>query len=407
MTSSQQIARRIAEARIARLADAADPRQLAHNFEESLRSWAASIDSHKLAVAKKALEDVVNHGIAGREAEYQEAHDVALKAWYAMFDRARLWNIGNALFRALLQNFTLPPVLRKKVEMAARAYYTRTKPKVRGSGARGDLEQIVLLEKTLSTYEAHLAVAKAAIAAGKTHQEEGQEATRIRVGPFTLVNTGGFSRETMQSAAKVVHGAATFAERAKVGAVCYGDVQITNKIGRTNVAAFYTPSTDELFIRADVKVNLEVEINVLHELGHRYAHKFLRGGERAMAQLYYDIKHHETLREIDRIKLPLPQEGDTIVSKGHTYTVVGREYAGRGLRIQLQKDDGTKAHTTVEGFRALQGDKRDSTVPGFKGFVTDYASKNASENFAEMFAYYCMGRLPESQVSLFEKTLFG
>ncbi len=42
----------------------------------------------------------------------------------------------------------------------------------------------------------------------------------------------------------------------------------------------------------------------------------------------------------------------------------------------------------------------------FKGFVTAYAKKDATENFAEMFAFYCTGDLPPSQSVLFEELVF-
>lgn len=34
------------------------------------------------------------------------------------------------------------------------------------------------------------------------------------------------------------------------------------------------------------------------------------------------------------------------------------------------------------------------------GFVTGYAGTDAAENFAEMVAYYCSGKLPEDQVEM-------
>ena len=45
----------------------------------------------------------------------------------------------------------------------------------------------------------------------------------------------------------------------------------------------------------------------------------------------------------------------------------------------------------------------DNTVPS--GFVTDYAKKDEQENFAEMVAAYCLGKLPEDQVEMLKALL--
>jgi hypothetical protein len=39
--------------------------------------------------------------------------------------------------------------------------------------------------------------------------------------------------------------------------------------------------------------------------------------------------------------------------------------------------------------------------------VTEYAKKDAAENFAEMFSFYAMGKLPPRLTALFEQTLSG
>lgn len=51
----------------------------------------------------------------------------------------------------------------------------------------------------MSTLSDSLDVAKEAIKVGKGHSEEGPEATKMKVGDFTLVNTGGFSESVMQT----------------------------------------------------------------------------------------------------------------------------------------------------------------------------------------------------------------
>jgi hypothetical protein len=67
-----------------------------------------------------------------------------------------------------------------------------------------------------------------------------------------------------------------------------------------------------------------------------------------------------------------------------------------------------QARISLEGYLAAKGQNRNvDEEPDYKGFVTDYAKESPAENFAEMFAYYCQGRLPVLQSVAFEELAFG
>lgn len=403
MLEKSDIARRIAERHIRRRGDAAsDPKNLLHNYEESLRSW--TLDAHQLAHAQQQLEQIVQHGIAGRADEYGRAEEVASKAYEHLGSRSRLWNIGGAMFRAILQNHVLAPALRKKIEAAARMYYGQSKLTFRGSGVKVALAYIETYLKFLKTFTAHAQLAHQALAQAQTHVEHGEAATRVRVGPFTLVNAGGFPVEVVKTAAALLHKAVELTHRGKVGEVCYGDVPITNKIGSTKHAAFYAVGSDELFVRGDLRQNLDTEETLLHELGHRYEHRFLKGGHRTAEGIYLGIKDHEGDRKRD-LTMSIPKVGDPMTVRGQKFTVNSiKAVPGGNYRIILQAENGL----TYSVLWTPPGtSKRDVADPKFRGFVTNYAKTSPAENFAEMFAHYCMGKLPGSQLDLFKNALFG
>jgi hypothetical protein len=55
--------------------------------------------------------------------------------------------------------------------------------------------------------------------------------------------------------------------------------------------------------------------------------------------------------------------------------------------------------------RNIEG-KEPERSPDFKGFITSYAEKGGpSENFAEMVAFYALGKLPKGLVDLLEPIL--
>jgi hypothetical protein len=180
--------------------------------------------------------------------------------------------------------------------------------------------------------------------------------------------------------------------------VCYGDIFITNTVGRNSrVLAFYVANKDEMFIRANLKgVKGNALHTVLHELGHRLHYKFMSGKQREINSLYsvLDRKSGETKREKLETLLAnpglQPQPGDTLELKGKTYIVNTVVYDTVSLR--LAEDSTQKASINLLAYMKMKGVK--IPVGPMVDFITDYAEKNADENFAEMVAFYCLGQLP-------------
>lgn len=392
-----------------------DPKELVKEFATALEPLQAV--EARIPPARKYLEDRLKNNIPGVDSESMKANDVAWDVYHAIIRaNTRSMNCGHKLFLSILQQYDLPPPVRKKVEIASRVYMKRSKPRFKNlSGFAMALHRFEYFDKLYTTLKAHYALAKLALEKGKEHTESVPDSspgspvgTKFKVGQFTLINTGGFDDKRMAEVAEVVKKASAYAQSSGLGQVLYGNIQVTNTLHKSNVMAFYLISSDELFIRANVSASSGVVFTVLHELGHRFEKKF--SNQRGVERLYQLLGNQEIKRKNDDI----PKPGDTITSKGTTYVVKGLKRIPRGgYKVELYQQDAPQllASISLDGWNSMkgQGNRQDvNTNPNYIGYVTDYAKRGGpSENFAEMFAFYCMGNLPVLQSAPFEELVFG
>jgi hypothetical protein len=238
---------------------------------------------------------------------------------------------------------------------------------------------------------------------GRFHTEEGD--TTLKAGPFTLINTGGFSEKQMEDVAKVVEKAAQQLSRVGLSRVCYGNIQVTNTIGRSaRILAFYLKGRDELFVRANLRGSQAPAVaSVIHELGHRLHFKFLAGKDRQIQEIYEVIadRNRQALWDMRQDPSKRPKPGDTI-PEGRKTWVVGPEgvqvnsRGQAGVIVELQSDPKKRAIIRLEEWFKQKGDL---------AFVSPYAEKNHEENFAEMVAHYALGTLPDDQEPLLKNVL--
>jgi hypothetical protein len=393
-----------------------NPKELVVEFENILKRF--EMPKTTLAESKLILEDPAMQGQAGaRSPDLRTAVSISSGA-IGIVKRGHglISGIGHKLFLSILQTYTLPPALRKKIEIASRVYLKETRPRFKNKHGNGlYLEYIVAYEKYFGMLSDHLDFAKEAIRIGKEHAEEAPEggaATKFKVGPFTVVNTGGFSDKQMAEVREVVAKAATLLQSSGLSQVCYGEIQVTNTLWKANVLAFYLVGKDEMFIRANVKANHDTVRTVLHELGHRFEHKFLKGGSRAVNQLYRLLSGQEMSRKNRYDESMVPKPGEKLTSKGKTYLVTKAvPVGGKEYKIYLQQEDDPKVQASIslEGWLSSFTVSRDVDAdPNYIGFVSNYAKTGGpSENFAEMFAFYCMNKLPALQSAPFESIVFG
>lgn len=307
------------------------------------------------------------------------------------------------LFRGLLRGYQLndDPKARKVVERANKTFYKSRMQRPKPEKAIEALKKFTV-EMLLFRH-----VAKGLLKSGKFHSDEGST-TLVKAGPFTLVNTGGFSDKMMADVAKVVVKAAQLLSGHGFSKVCYGNVQVTNTVSSsTRVLAFYTPSRDELFIRANLRGKQgPALLSVIHELGHRLHLKFLKSNDREIKELYAAIgdRDRQLLWELRQDPDKHPKPGDTLRQGNSTYVVTQKELHRQGGQLHVSVTRQVK-------FGELPGPERTIKLDDwFKvtdqlAFVTAYAGTNYKENFAEMIAYYCTGRLPDDQVEMLKTVL--
>ncbi len=366
----------------------AEPIRLAREAEEYLARPDAEADPQKW-----------------EEMRRQYSRNMAVVSLTPKFVYEALQHTGMTnLFLAILQQYSLPPALRKKVEAASRIYGKR---RVLQSPKETALKN---LEKFMASLREHLALAQAAVSQGKSYDAGDAElAAHLQAGPFQLVNTGGFDEKTMKTCADVVEEAARLIQAKGFGKVCYGQVLISNTIGMTGngYAAFYMTGKDEMFVRANLRgiEHKEAVRVVVHELGHRLEHVFLKDKRGQIAQLYEKRKRAKRYHLEDLVDEVLndperkPKPGDTLQAKGETWTAVGISYG----QVNLLSEDKIKAHMSMEAWIEAKGFT--SKSPSAVRFVTNYASRDAGENFAEMFSFYCFNILSPTDVTDLEVVL--
>jgi hypothetical protein len=400
-----------------------DPKSLLVQFEEEVKKAEAMYPPGSYALALKMKEQASEIIKQTGRFSSKDIPGYEEMAKFAQICRARIpivsqWAsvYGDKLFLSIIQQYALPPALRKKVEMAARAY-SKSRHSVRRKLPGQEFEYIGDFEKLIKVMRLHVDVAKDALVKGKEHTEGGDNtgaATKVNVGSFTLVNTGGFDAKVMDTVTSIVKKASEYAKSSGLGKVLYGDILITNTVMKNpRVLAFYMVANDEMFIRANVKANIDTIQTILHELGHRYETKFLKD-KRGVDRLYRLIDGQESDRERDIQKsLKAPEVGETVVIKGGLYRVRAVTWGRGGEKVVLEDPDNPKgtASISLEGYLSYKGAapnraRNFDEDPNYNGFITNYAKTSPTENFAEMFAFYCMGSLPVHQSVAFEELVF-
>jgi hypothetical protein len=295
------------------------------------------------------------------------------------------------LFLNILTDYSLDAKDRKIVEEATKSFSKRLVVR------KGQWQEAY--SKILDAWRTYFKVAERIVENGKGHEESG---TSQEAGPFTLVNTGGFSDKVMTDVAQVVQQSAKLLQKKGLGKLCYGKIQVTNTIQRsTRVLAFYQRNTDELYIRANFKGGKIAAVrSVCHELGHRLFYKFLQSKKNEIQRIYVILKGQESDR-VDQLvgdKSAWPSLGEEYQEGRRTFIVDDVNY----LAVRLyQKDDPSRRFKLP--LKSWMLNKMQDATSGT--FVSRYASTDPSENFAEMIAFYAQDLLPEAQVNMLEGIL--
>jgi hypothetical protein len=173
-----------------------------------------------------------------------------------------------------------------------------------------------------------------------------------------------------------------------IGKVLYGDIHVTPQVHKSaNTMAFYTKTDDTLYIRPNQKWSAREVHNVIHELGHRYLHKFADHGRVAKwnsLHMVMGMGNHRVPVE----KFPKVGESIGIPIKG-----VGDD----PIVIKIEGTPGpwAKYYVTDTGYVKGEALAKNLTYP------TPYASTSPAEHFCEALAMFLMGTLPEEHKAKF------
>ncbi len=305
---------------------------------------------------------------------------------------------GNAqrIFWGILQQYKITSTLdRKLIEQASKEFSKDRLQRPKREVAMG------VLKSKLELYRSYYDAAERIIKKGERHTDEGSGTTEA-AGCFTLVNAGGFSPDQMADVAKIVEKASSLVKAKGFGKICYGTIQVTNKVGGGKLLAFYVLKTDELFVRGNLKGKQNPAVGTfIHELGHRLHIKFLMSKNDQIKSMYNALKNGEdgSVKELLGDKSKWPQPGDPYEEKGLTYEVdrVGLNQALNYVVFMHLKDEPkVRVSLSLQGWMVVNG-YRPKEV-----FVTPYARTDYSENFAEMFENYVLDTLPDGQVQMLE-----
>lgn len=399
-----RLANRVAE-RVRQGGSIGDPKHLLGEFQKFLRVYESregqverwlhlnkDVQSAQiLGHTDKAwsLREQMDHEWAPRGAHMDISVFLRVHGFPAFQETARV------LCLAILQQYALPDRIRKSIEVASKFWVKNPRMNPSGRTTEDSTEKRMLLYLDhLKDFRKHEKLFELAIQEGKSHGE-GDLVTNLRAGSFLLVNAGGFDSETMESKIPLVEEVEQRMRRIGLGVVCYGSILISNRLSGGAVTAFYHPASDEFFVRADAKVSSEADYSICHELAHRYEHKFIPEKKSQIVKIYNTISIHS---EVSVSYEDFPRNGEHVEYEGRSMVVTESDYRRRRVYIKDINDPKVGYTMPLQTYNRLKG-LPEKIHP--MDFVTSYAKRGGpSENFAEMVAFYAMGRLPEKQVEL-------
>lgn len=241
------------------------------------------------------------------------------------------------------------------------------------------------------------------------------ESIEVRQGPFVVVPMPGVTRAQMTKSLKFLDDAVSKLQPV-FPEVLYGKIYVSTHI-KKNVAAWYLPHEDKFYINAEVTDSFYVHA-IIHELGHRFDHKFLKtehrnrywrlSTERTYETIMFDAKlRGQVADEITAfVKAHVEGRPLTLLSSSATLWLKG-PYIVKDIKAMTR--DYAAKKVTEEDLRDTFKGTRDAEVGTGKILseplaVTTYGKKSPKENFAEGFAHFVLRKpLPPPLAAIFEE----
>jgi len=214
------------------------------------------------------------------------------------------------------------------------------------------------------------------------------------LGPFKVHNTVGAKGAELESLKKGLERVEKAIKSNPIpgfARVLYGDVHVVPRITKGHHAAWYYPSDDSVYLRRTKSTGMDEVHALIHELGHRYWHKFASEPQKKA----WNTLHIRA--GMKPIEVEMPKVGDEIpvAIKGvkNRYPTITLVDNRRGW-VQYSIDIDGRQHTNsihIDKVYNFYHEQQKKT----KNFPTPYSATSAQEHFCDSLAMLAMGNLPD------------
>lgn len=352
----------------------------------------------------------VSKGIVSKELLYVSAVYSAVMDYY----KKDFYKIVHSTILRVFQELLIPEKEQKVLEQQTKRLEKFNKPvayRTVGSAVDGYNTLMACLRKFSDTMKTIL------------KQEKTKETKAIMVGGMAVYNGGGYPQEIVERILKVLKEVQSKVSSHGFATIAKGDVIITKDIIKGDALAFYSSVEDKVFVQGSALSGKDTKLQgiILHELGHRY-HTYKPASLKAINNLYerckgsWDDYEEEPAWKALCSKMA-PAKDSVFVVNDVTYTVLDPtpvmslfvdKQKRLSLRVVIKPKRGKERTGLVSYFDYLDAEHGINPVDigiNTRGFVTSYARTSPTENFAEMFAFYCADRLQEKNKLLFEQCI--
>ena len=232
----------------------------------------------------------------------------------------------------------------------------------------------------------------------------------IKHGPFTLVKMKGVTAKALDESIVALDTAAKFLSR-KFPQVVYGKVFVSPKLSGTNAMAKYTEVDDVVYLSVKARGIYGDVHDIVHEFGHRYFSKFWldKSAREVFRKLSLDTVY-EVISYPPDVKQSLAKEllstvrarkgGKPLPPTSASFdTYLGYILGGPDGRDLMDASKAAvaggpkEAKSMVDLFIRVVPDKVTTDKVLSKPLaVTPYGGTSWTENFAEAFAHYVLGK---------------
>jgi hypothetical protein len=217
----------------------------------------------------------------------------------------------------------------------------------------------------------------------------------FRLEGFTVHNTLGLTEKELTAVKLSIQKAAAGIRNLRVPGiekVLYGDLHLVAKLSKGGTLAWYHPSNDDVFVRPTKNVGHDEVESLIHELGHRYIHKFIgREQYRKWIEWHYNVGQGPT-------ELPKLVPGDHLPVKVRGLVQPTIVSVVPGVRVTLSTGGSVEWRELVKVFRANAEATR---------YPTRYAAKDQDEHFCEALALRATGTLKSPHLENFQQIFEG